>query len=94
MPCQSSLECIGDVECEAVPLDAISRTEDSICTIRCPSGLDQECDENPFTTAAGYCGEGFCRLAGTIDQPCDRDQQCLTNNCRLDPSGAGGLCAE
>jgi hypothetical protein len=94
LPCASGAECIAGFSCLPVTNDvgAGGPLVQQVCTIPCSS--DADCDANPWTNKDGYCGGGFCQLAGATGASCQRDAQCRTGRCQLPPAGIGQCLAE
>jgi hypothetical protein len=91
LPCKDSAECMYSFSCLAVPEDAeLGAPADDVCTIPCAA--DADCDANPWTLAAGYCVDGFCRLGGGPGAPCTRDTHCRERTCDVGATGAIGTC--
>jgi hypothetical protein len=81
IPCVDTSECPAGLSCQTVASDPRSRVPYSptICTVHCAT--DADCEADPSTKHAGFCGDGVCRLGGDLGTECDRDFQCITRRC-------------
>lgn len=90
LPCNDSDECIGALRCEEVVPDGREvAPSPRICTHSCVTAED--CDALPETGGSAYC-DGFCRVPGMLDAPCERAEHCRSTHCML--IGETGVCVE
>jgi hypothetical protein len=91
LPCTQSSECLSAFTCLAVAPDPRTIIDSpTICTTTCAT--DDDCRKNPVSRS-GFCQAGVCRMVGQVSNPCDRNAQCSSDLCVMDPNTGLGQCA-